>query len=136
MKKLLIASSLIAMFGQAYAGNGHDQGRRCRSADMDGDWVAYQAEVLKNPHTGVCDFTVRRGEAKGVCDFTLPNASGLAFVGTAVVNPDCSVDLTMDFAPAPFVSKFQLQLAKNGETYAGRWENTFGAIGPTNGVKK
>lgn len=136
MKKVLIASAILGIASQAYAGADRSPGRGCRTSDMNGEWVSYQNEVKANPHTGKCTFTVNRGAVDGTCDFTLPDATGLEFAGTATVNPDCSVELTMDFDPAPFVSTFQLQLAKDKETFAGRWENTFGAIGTTNGVKR
>ncbi len=143
MKKLLIASAILAIAGQATAGDDRYHGRGCRASDMNGEWVSYQNEVKANPHTGKCTFTVDRGLASGACDFSLTDPAGnpltdLQFDGTATVNPDCSVDLTMDFQPygRPFVSTFQLQLAKGKDTYAGRWENTFGAIGTTNGVKR
>lgn len=136
MKKLLLASAILGIACQVNAGDDRSHGRSCRSSDMNGEWVSYQNEVFKNPHTGKCTFSIDGGLVNGACDFTLPGATGLAFAGEVTVNPDCSVDLSMDFAPAPFVSTFQLQLAKDKQSFAGRWDNTFGAIGTTNGVKR
>lgn len=143
MKKILLASSVIFLSAQAYAGSGAQHYKGCKPSDMNGDWVAYQAEVLKNPHTGVCHFKVFKGQIKeGTCDFNLTDQfgnalTGLNFDGTAKVEPDCSTELTMDFRPygRPFVSTFNIQLAPDKQSYVGRWKNTFGAIGPTNGVK-
>lgn len=138
MKKCLLAAVVLfaCSLAQADSPGGKKHGfHGCKASDLNGDWVAYQAEVLKNPHTGVCKFSVSDGDVNGTCDFTLPNATGLHFVGSATVNPDCSAVLTMDFAPAPFVSTFEIQLDRVRKAYVGRWSNTFGAMGPTNGVK-
>ena len=144
MKKVLLASSIIFLCAQAYADDAGHKPKACKNSDMNGDWVAYQAEVLKNPHTGVCAFAVSKGEiSEGSCDFSLKDADGnelaaLRFNGTATVNKDCSATLTMDFRPygRPFISTFEIQLATDRQSYVGRWHNTFGALGPTNGVKK
>ncbi len=143
MKKALLVCCTLAIVGQAHADFDPSHSKRCKNSDLNGTWVSYQAEVLANPHTGKCVVNIWNGVAKGTCDFSLENPPGvpltdLQFDGTVQVDGDCSVDLTMDFTPygRPFVSTFQLQLARDKQTYAGRWSNTFGALGTTNGVKR
>ena len=103
--------------------------------------MSYQNEVLKNPHTGICKFSVEHGNVEGRCDFSLKDPqgnrlTGLQFTGEIGVKEDCSAELTMDFAPRPFKSTFQLQLHRNKKSFVGRWENNFGALGTTSGVKQ
>ena len=42
----------------------------CLKRDLKGHWVSYQAEVLKNPHSGVCKFEIDKGNVEGKCDFS------------------------------------------------------------------
>lgn len=142
MKRMLLSAAVFSFIlcSQAYAF--WEQEGACRQLDLKGQWISYQAEVLKNPHTGVCKFTIVKGEVKGSCDFSLTDdqgspLTGLQFTGEAAIKDDCSVELTMDFRPfgRPFVSTFQLQLHRNKKSFVGRWQNTFGALGTANGVK-
>jgi hypothetical protein len=101
---------------------------------MNGDWVAYQNAVVVNPHTGVCNFNVKDGLTSGNCEFSTGFAG--PFAGTATVQKDCSVELTMDFAPVPVVSKFHLQLHRDRQSFAGRWDNNFQVLGTTTGIRR
>jgi hypothetical protein len=101
---------------------------------MNGEWVSYQNAVVVNPHTGVCKFVVQQGTATGTCDFSTGFTG--PFVGSVTVAKDCSAEVTMDFAPAPVVSNFHLQLHRDGESFAGRWDNNFNVLGTTQGIKR
>jgi len=133
MKKILLVSSILAICIQAQAGERDHPA--CAAKALEGDWVSYQGTAQAGaPHTGVCRIHVEDGVATGDCDFSLGFTG--PFQGAATVNDDCSAEVTMDFAPAAFVSKFQLQLARNKQSFVGRWENDFGANGIANGVKR
>ena len=106
----------------------------CNINTMNGQWASYQAAVLTNPHTGVCKFKVVTGFAEGTCDFS--NGFSGPFQGVVTVNNDCSANLSMDFAPVPVISDFQIQLHKNKFAFVGQWSNNHGVIGITNAVKR
>lgn len=142
MRRILFLSAVISIMlcSQAYAF--FEQEGACVKRDLKGRWVSYQAEVLKNPHSGVCRFEIDNGKVEGECDFSLTDEQGnpltaLQFVGDATIKDNCSAELTMDFTPfgRPFVSTFHLQFHHNKKSFVGRWENTFGALGTANGVK-
>jgi hypothetical protein len=133
MKKNLLAFSILVFCVQAHAGE-RDH-RACSAKALQGDWVSYQGTAQAGtPHTGVCRIHVAGGVATGDCDFSLGFTG--PFQGAAMVNDDCSAEVTMDFAPAAFKSTFQFQLARNKQSFVGRWENNLGANGVSNGVKK
>ncbi len=133
MKKILLTSSILAICMQAHAGEPAQSA--CTAKALDGDWVSYQGTAQAgSPHTGVCRIHVEDGTTTGDCDFSLGFTG--PFHGNAAVNGDCSAEVTMDFAPARFVSTFQLQLARNKQSFVGRWENNLGANGVANGVKR
>jgi hypothetical protein len=146
MKKIFFSSALAIVFLNAQAGPNY-----CKVSDFNGNWVGFQGNLITipgtNPHTGACTFTVSHGTiTHGTCELRLlinPAPPVLIspigyFDGTVEVNPDCSATLTFDFSPygRDTQSTYQVQLALDKKTYAGRWENTSGLLGPTNGVKK
>lgn len=142
MKRILLSTAVISLIVCSQAQAFYEQEGACQRRDLKGQWISYQNEVLKNPHTGVCRFKIENGKVEGACDFSLTDdqgkpLTGLQFTGEAAVKEDCSAELTMDFRPfgRPFVSTFQLQFHRNKKSFVGRWENTFGAIGTANGVK-
>ena len=146
MSRVLLISALTLVFMDATAGvNDHSKG--CKDSDIDGNWVGYQVQVRgtdgHTAHTGVCSFSVLNGEiSQGVCNLSLFDAEGNlitrtgSFVGTAAVEQDCSATLTFDFSPRPTVSAYEIRLALDKKTYAGRWQNNLGDLGTTNGVKE
>lgn len=144
MKKAILAASILTFCAPVLAQSGEKHNSyRCRAWDMNGEWVAYQGTVAVPPggklHTGVCEFTVSNGTANGTCEFNDANPAPFfsgPFQGQVTVSPDCAVELTMDFAPAPFVSTFYLQMNKDKKSFVGRWANTAGAFGTSNGVKR
>jgi hypothetical protein len=141
MKHTLLSTIAVSVIVCSQAHAFFEEDGRCQKRDLRGHWVSYQNEVLKNPHTGLCTFSVDNGTVEGSCDFSLKDEqgnplTGLPFTGEATVKEDCSAQLTMDFAPRPFKSTFQLQLHRNKKSFVGRWENTFGAVGTANGVKQ
>lgn len=134
MKRLMFSTAVVSLILCNQAQAFFEEEGRCRKRDLRGNWVSYQNEVLKNPHTGVCRFSIENGKVEGTCDFSLHDdqgnpLTGLAFTGQATVKEDCSAELTMDFTPRPFTSTFQLQLHRNKKSFVSRWENTFGALG-------
>ncbi|NOS80969.1 MAG: hypothetical protein HOP32_05240 [Nitrospira sp.] len=142
MKRLLLSTAVISLILCSQAQAFFEEEGRCQKRDLKGHWVSYQAEVKANPHTGVCKFSIENGKVEGACDFSLTDdqgnpLTGLKFAGDATIKDDCSAELTMDFTPfgRPFVSTFHLQFHRNKKSFVGRWENTFGALGTTNGVK-
>ena len=141
MKRVLLSATVVSLILCSQAQAFFEEEGRCQKRDLRGNWVSYQNEVLKNPHTGVCKFSVDNGMIVGTCDFSLKDdqgnlLTGLSFAGEATVKEDCSAEVVMDFAPRPFKSTFQLQLHRNKKSFVGRWENNFGALGTTNGVKQ
>jgi len=154
MKRIFLSSALAVVFL-----NGHAESNHCKVSDFNGDWVGFQADVVTipptpptnpgtNPHTGACMFTVSDGMiTDGTCELRMLVNPGPPpvlisptghFDGTVEVDPDCSATLTFDFSPygRNTQSTYQVQLAVDKNTYAGRWENSSGLLGPTNGVKK
>jgi hypothetical protein len=129
MKLSLLPALAVALAANAYAAD-----KPCALNDMNGHWVSYQGAILGNPHTGICKFKVANGLAQGECDFSVGFKG--PFTGEVVVNPDCSADFAMDFAPVPVVSDFQVQLHKDKKSFVGHWENNHGVIGVTNAVKQ
>ncbi len=143
MKGILLSTAVVSLILSTQAQAFFEEEGRCQKRDLRGNWVSYQNEVLKNPHTGVCKFNTENGKVEGACDFSLKDdhgnaLTGLRFTGEATVKEDCSAELTMDFTPfgRPFVSSFHLQLHRNKKSFIGRWENTFGALGTASGVKQ
>jgi hypothetical protein len=144
---MFLISALAVVFVNGYAASNH-----CTVSDFNGEWVGFQANVVTipgtNPHTGACMFTVSNGEiTDGTCEQRILVNPGPPPVlisptghldGTVEVDPDCSATLTFDFSPygRDTQSTYQVQLAVDKNTYAGRWENSSGLLGPTNGVKK
>jgi len=142
MKRMLLSTAVVSLILCSQAQAFFEEEGRCQKRDLKGQWVSYQAEVLKNPHSGVCKFDIDKGNVQGQCDFSLTDdqgnpLTGLQFVGDATIKDDCSAELTMDFRlfGRPFVSTFHLQFHRNKKSFVGRWENTFGALGVANGVK-
>ena len=141
MRRILLCTAVVTLMLCCQAQAFFEEEGRCQKRDLRGHWVSYQNEVLKNPHTGMCKFSIENGKTEGTCDFSLKNdqgdlLTGLTFTGEATVKEDCSAELTMDFTPLPFKSTFQLQLHRNKKSFVGRWENTFGALGTASGVKQ
>lgn len=141
MKHVLFSTAVVSLILCSQTQAFFEEEGRCQKRDLRGNWVSYQNEVLKNPHTGMCKFSVDNGMSVGTCDFSLKDdqgnlLTGLPFSGEATVKEDCSAEVVMDFAPRPFKSTFQLQLHRNKKAFVGRWENNFGALGTTNGVKQ
>ncbi len=141
MKRVLLSTAIVSLILCSQAQAFFEDEGRCQKRDLQGSWVSYQNEVLKNPHTGICKFAVESGKVQGTCDFSLKDPqgnplTGLQFTGEASMKEDCSAELTMDFAPRPFKSTFQLHLHRNKKSFVGRWENNFEALGTTNGVKQ
>lgn len=142
MERILLSTAVSSLILCTQAQAFFEEEGRCHKRDLTGQWVSYQAEVKANPHAGVCKFRIENGKVESACDFSLKDdlgnpLTGLQFTDEATVKEDCSAELTMDFTPfgRPFVSTFHLQFHRNKKSFIGRWENTFGALGTTDGVK-
>ncbi len=146
MGRVFLISALALFCMDTHAGF-NDHLRGCNDSDLNGNWVGYQVQVRgtggHTTHTGVCSFSVFNGEiSQGVCNLSLFDADGNpitragSFAGTAAVEEDCSAPWTLDYTPRPTVSPYEIQLALDKKTYAGRWQNNLGDLGATNGVKE
>jgi hypothetical protein len=128
MRKIIAISMFTLLFcAQAYAG--------CKESDLKGDWIMFQA-ALNDPHTGRCEVSIVGSMANGHCD--LSNGASFDAHGPANVNEDCGgkIQLNFNVGPREVSSDFEVQLTKNKQAFAGRWDNSFGIVGTTNGVKR
>jgi hypothetical protein len=146
-KTTLILAAMALVSSQAYAGDnkGHPEKKhQCRSKDLNGDYVMYQAAV-NNPvmnHTGRCEINVNDGDVTGSCAFD-PNSTGNPnfhgpVYGTATMNSNCSADMTISFdvPNGPHIdSFFDVQFTPSKDAFIGKFDNTFGIYGVTNGAR-
>ena len=140
---LVLSSSVYADNQKGREGKSH----RCRSQDLNGDYVMYQAAVNKPElnHTGRCEVNVTNGTLTGTCAFDPnvsgnPNFQGLVY-GTAVMNQNCSADMEIRFHPNPnapdftVISNFDVQFAPDKQGFIGKFSNQFGVYGLSNGTR-
>ena len=149
-KTALILAAMTVMSAQAYADKDRDHPEKkhpCRSKDLNGDYVLYQAAVNKPElnHTGRCEVNISEGVLSGSCAFD-PNVSGNPnfngpVYGTATMNSNCSADMEIRFHPNPnvpdftIVSEFDVQFAPDKQSLVGKFSNNFGVYGVTNGTR-
>ena len=101
MKKTLIIAAMALIAVQSHADEKAKRG--CKSEDLNGDYVMYQAAVngtnLEDAgymnHTGRCEVEIDDGLLSGSCAFDPnnsgnPNFNGEVY-GTAMINRNCSV---------------------------------------------
>ncbi|QPK61839.1 hypothetical protein IVG45_13300 [Methylomonas sp. LL1] len=141
MKKILFVASTLFIAGQVQAG----PITPCTQANLNGSYVVYNAAVNSQTlnHNGRCEININAGVLSGTCVFGT-NSSGQPGYngpvhGTAVMNTNCSADVTMGFDPVPGVvhidSNFDLQFSPNKESFVGSFGNNFGVQGVTNGTR-
>jgi hypothetical protein len=123
MKKLFPAVLCLLFASQAHAG--------CKSSDFSGTWIMYQAN-LNEQHSGRCEVKASQGMAEGSC--AMSNGLKFAVHGPVAVDKSCAVSLTLDFTGGS--SHFDLQLARNKQSFVGQWDNTFGTHGISSGVRR
>ena len=147
-KTTLILAAMALMSAQAYADDDRPQKKhKCRSKDLNGDYVMYQAAVNKPElnHTGRCEVNITEGVLSGTCAFD-PNVSGNPnfngdVYGTATINSNCSADMEIRFHPNPsapdftIVSEFDVQFTPDRQSLVGKFSNNFGVYGVTNGTR-
>ncbi|MFZ4654569.1 MAG: hypothetical protein ACOYLM_09360 [Methylococcaceae bacterium] len=122
----------LALSGQAQA--------ICRQADAKGTWITYQSAYITAPngqHVGQCKLMVNAtgivDPINSTCKFVTFNTPDLLTSGSIKVNKDCSADVHLDLGPFDG----QIQIAKDKNTYSGRFVAQNGAVaGTTNGVKQ
>lgn len=149
-KTTLILAAIALVSSQAYAGDdkGHQEKKhQCRSKDLNGDYVMYQAAVNKPElnHTGRCEINIANGELSGTCAFD-PNVSGNPnfqgpVYGTATMNSNCSAEMEIRFHPNPanpqfaIISNFDVQFTPDKQSLVGKFSNNFNVYGVTNGTR-
>lgn len=121
MKKILFAIPALLFSSLSHAA--------CKATDFDGTWIMYQANLTAK-HTGRCVITAAAGTAAGNCK--LSNGMSVDVTGPYTVRAGCAVALKQNFTGGSM--SFNLQLTRNKEAFAGRWNNTFGDVGTTSGV--
>jgi hypothetical protein len=128
MKNFLFALMAFSSLSTAHA--------NCLPSDISGWWVMYQTNITAQPqHTGRCEIKVADNATKtlsGACK--LSNGYEMSVTGTASVNANCAAIMTLSFTGGTM--DFDMQLAVDRQAFVGRWKNSFGDLGGTNGVKK
>lgn len=128
MKKLYLSLVLLSFIPSVYAG--------CIPSDITGSWITYQTNISAEvPHTGRCDIKIADNNARsftGKCNLSV--GFDMDVTGTAKVNNDCSAVLAMKFNGGGM--DFDMQLSPDRQSFVGRWKNSFGDVGGTNGVRK
>lgn len=139
MKNVLLVASGLLMASQVQAG----PITACTAANLNGNYVMFQAAVNHHNHSGRCEISINGGVVAGNCVFgkdanNVPGFSGPVY-GSAVMNTNCSADVTISFDPVPNVvhidSYFDLQFSPNKESFVGSFSNTFQVEGITNGTR-
>lgn len=115
----------------------------CTQANLNGNYVMYQASINHHNHNGRCEINITNGALTGNCVFghdanNNPGFSGPVY-GTAAMNTNCSATATISFDPVPGTvhidSYFNLQFTPNKESFVGSFSNTFQVEGITNGTR-
>ncbi len=140
MKKMLFVASALLLSTQVHAAS-----TPCTKANLNGNYVMYQAAINHHNHNGRCTITIGSGGASltGNCVFGHDAAGAAGYsgpvYGTAVMNTNCSATATISFDPVPGVvhidSFFDMQFSPNKESFVGGFSNTFGVEGITNGTR-
>lgn len=147
-KTTLLFAAIALLSSQVYADDEQSHQHRkhqCRSQDLNGDYVMYQAAVNKPElnHTGRCEVNITDGVLAGTCAFD-PNVSGNPnfkgdVYGTATMNSNCSAELVISFDPKPNVvhidSYFDVQFSPDKQGFVGKFSNNFGVYGITNATR-
>ena len=110
----------------------------CKQIDAKGTWITYQAAFVTNPgdqHVGQCKLVVDKtghvGEGS-YCEF-INLSPQLPTEGQITVNKDCSASIEGNLGEM----HGQVQIAKNKQTYSGRFSAQGGDVsGITNAVKQ
>lgn len=133
MNKLLpITLAMLVGTGFAHA--------NCKQVDAKGTWVTYQAAFITAPngqHVGQCNLVVDKSgyvdQGSSYCEFVTFNTPQIPTDGKITVNKDCSADIALGLGNLVG----QVQLAKNKQTFSGRFSAQGGAVsGTTSGVKR
>ena len=132
--KTLLPLTLVLLAGVGTAN------ASCKQADAKGTWITYQAAFITAPngqHVGQCNLVVDKGgyvdQTGSYCEFVTFNTPKIPTGGTITVNKDCSATILLELGA--FMG--QVQLAKNKQTFSGRFSAQDGAVsGTTSGVKR
>lgn len=112
----------------------------CKQVDAKGTWITYQAAFITAPdgqHVGQCNLVVDKNgsvnQSGSWCEFVTFNTPKIPTDGKITVNKDCSADIALGLGNLVG----QVQLAKNKQTFSGRFSAQGGAVsGTTSGVKQ
>jgi hypothetical protein len=132
--KHLLSITLVLIFGTELA---H---ATCKQVDAKGTWITYQAAfvtLLGEQHVGQCKLVVDKAgivlDPGSVCEFVTFETGPIPTSGSITVNKDCSADINLTLGNL----SGQVQLAKNKQTFTGRFSAQGGEVsGTTNGVKQ
>jgi hypothetical protein len=111
----------------------------CVQADAKGTWTTYQAAFITPPgeqHVGQCNLVVDKAGnviSGSYCEFITFNTPQFPTEGKFSVNKDCSASINLSVGNLVG----QIKIAKNKQTYTGRFAAQGGKVsGTTNGVKQ
>ena len=111
----------------------------CVQADAKGIWTTYQAAFITPPgeqHVGQCNLVVDKAGnviLGSYCEFVTFNTPQFPTDGKISVNKDCSASINLSVGNLVG----QIKLAKNKQTFSGRFSAQGGQVsGTTNGVKQ
>jgi len=112
----------------------------CKQVDAKGTWITYQAAfvtLLGEQHVGQCKLVVDKTgnvlDPGSVCEFVTFETGPIPTSGNITVNKDCSADINLTLGNLIG----QVQIAKNKQTFTGRFSAQGGEVsGTTNGVKQ
>jgi hypothetical protein len=133
MKKILLVASSLLLSTQVQAAPRSP----CTQANLNGNYISYQAAINHHFHTGKCEIEITSGVLSGHCKFD-PSAENPVnydgpVLGTATMNANCSAAMTMNFGPV--ASTFDVQFTPDKQSFIGKFGNNFGVEGITNGTR-
>jgi len=132
MKKILFVASALLLSTQVHAAS-----TPCTQANLNGNYITYQAAINHHFHTGKCEINITNGNLTGHCAFD-PSAENPTNYngpvnGTATMNTNCSAVMSMNFGPV--FSNFDVQFTPDKQSFIGKFGNNFGVEGTTSGTR-
>jgi hypothetical protein len=133
MKKILLIASTLLLTTQVQAAPPSP----CTQANLNGNYITYQAAINHHFHTGKCEIAIANGLLTGHCKFD-PSAENPVNYdgpvnGTASMNTNCSAVMSMNFGPV--FSDFDVQFTPDKQSFIGKFSNNFTVQGTTSGTR-